>query len=317
MAEKRMFSKTIIDSDAFLDMPLSTQALYFHLSMRADDDGFVNNPKKIQRMVGACDDDCKLLLVKRFILAFENGVIVIKHWRLHNTLRKDRYKPTLYQDELSTLRLKDDGAYTDNPAEGGSQMVAKRLPCGDQLGVNQVNSINDEILSNDQSACENTTNINEMGICNKNGNQMATTWQPSIDKNRLVEKNITTNVVIQENEKPKKSIRSKKADIEKPQDVSEQVWTDFKQLRKQKKAPITLTVISRIRKEAEKAGITLDDALSTCCMRGWQGFNASWLHEDEKSVSKPMPRSKSSLQLHEPWNDPNYYSDYGQSGVLA
>ena len=75
-----MFTMKIIDSDAFLDMPLSTQALYFHLSMRADDDGFVNNPKKIQRTVGASEDDLRLLIIKRFVLCFENGVVVIKHW---------------------------------------------------------------------------------------------------------------------------------------------------------------------------------------------------------------------------------------------
>ena len=112
MAERRMFAKTIIDSDAFLDMPLSAQALYFHLSMRADDDGFVNNPKKIQRMIGASDDDCKLLIMKRFILAFETGVIVIKHWRVHNYIRNDRYKETVYQEEKSEILLKENGVYT-------------------------------------------------------------------------------------------------------------------------------------------------------------------------------------------------------------
>lgn len=113
MAERRMFSAKIIDSDAFLDMPLSTQSLYFHLNMRADDDGFVNNPKKIQRMIGASDDDLKMLLAKRFILGFESGVVVIKHWRMHNLLRKDRYNPTQYVDEFKTLTLKKNGAYTD------------------------------------------------------------------------------------------------------------------------------------------------------------------------------------------------------------
>ena len=113
MAERRMFAKTIIDSDAFLDMPLSAQALYFHLSMRADDDGFINNPKKIQRMVGASDDDCKLLLMKRFIIAFESGVVVIKHWKIHNYIQKDRYKPTVYQEEKSLLIEKDNKVYTD------------------------------------------------------------------------------------------------------------------------------------------------------------------------------------------------------------
>lgn len=111
MAEKRMFSKTIIDSDAFLDMSLSTQALYFHLSMRADDDGFVNNPKKIQRMIGAGDDELKMLIAKRFIIPFESGICVIKHWRIHNYIQKDRYKETVYQDEKAHLILKENKSY--------------------------------------------------------------------------------------------------------------------------------------------------------------------------------------------------------------
>lgn len=107
-----MFAKTIIDSDAFLDMPMSAQALYFHLAMRADDDGFVNNPRKIMRMVGAGDDDAKILLAKRFLIQFDSGVVVIKHWRIHNYIQKDRYKPTVYKEEKALLAQKDNGAYT-------------------------------------------------------------------------------------------------------------------------------------------------------------------------------------------------------------
>lgn len=132
MAERRMFAKTIIDSDAFLDMPLSAQALYFHLSMRADDDGFINNPKKIQRMVGASDDDCKLLLLKRFLITFESGVVVIKHWKIHNYIRNDRYKPTIYKDEKALLVEKENKAYTEKENIGipnGYQMDAQ-----DRLG---------------------------------------------------------------------------------------------------------------------------------------------------------------------------------------
>lgn len=114
MAGKRMFAKTIIDSDAFLDMPLSTQALYFHLNMRADDDGFVNNPKQIQRMIGCGDDDRKLLIAKKFVIPFESGICVIKHWRIHNYIAKDRYKPTVYEEEKSQLYLKENKAYTIN-----------------------------------------------------------------------------------------------------------------------------------------------------------------------------------------------------------
>ena len=117
MAERRMFTQKIIDSDAFLDMPLSTQALYFHLNMRADDDGFVNNPKRIQRTIGASEDDLKLLLAKRFVIGFESGVLVIKHWRMHNTLRKDRYNPTQYQEEFASLEVKDNNAYTERLPE--------------------------------------------------------------------------------------------------------------------------------------------------------------------------------------------------------
>lgn len=112
MAEKRMFSKTIIDSDAFLDMPLSSQALYFHLSMRADDDGFVNNPKKIQRIIGCGDDDLKLLMVKKFLIPFESGIVVIKHWRIHNYIAKDRYKETNYIEEKSLLGIEKNKSYS-------------------------------------------------------------------------------------------------------------------------------------------------------------------------------------------------------------
>jgi hypothetical protein len=92
---------------------MSTQALYFHLAMRADDDGFVNGPRKILRMVGANDDDLRVLISKRYILAFQSGVIVIKHWRIHNYIQKDRYKPTLYREEMQLLAVKDNKSYTE------------------------------------------------------------------------------------------------------------------------------------------------------------------------------------------------------------
>lgn len=114
MANKRMFTMKIVDSDAFLDMPMSAQCLYFHLNMRADDDGFIGNTKRIMRMIGASDDDLKLLIAKRFLLMFEDGVIVIKHWRMHNALSKNRYHETTYIEEKSMLRLKENGAYSLN-----------------------------------------------------------------------------------------------------------------------------------------------------------------------------------------------------------
>lgn len=113
MAERRMFAKAIIDSDAFLEMPLSTQSLYFHLGMRADDDGFVNNPKRITRLVGAADDDFKLLVAKRYVLVFESGVAAIKHWKIHNYIQVDRYKPTTYIEERAQLTLDAKKAYVE------------------------------------------------------------------------------------------------------------------------------------------------------------------------------------------------------------
>lgn len=126
MAERRMFAKTIIDSDLFLDMPMSTQLLYFHLSMRADDDGFINNPKKIQRMVGCSEDDLKMLAVKQFIIPFESGVVVIKHWRIHNYIRNDRHKQTLCS-EKDLIVLDENMVYqvSDNCQSSGIPMVDK------------------------------------------------------------------------------------------------------------------------------------------------------------------------------------------------
>ena len=125
MASKRMFTMKICDSDSFLDMPLSTQCLYFHLNMRADDDGFIDNSKRIMRLIGASEDDLRLLVMKRFIIQFDDGVMVIKHWRMHNTLSKSRYHETQYLDEKSMLKLKDNGAYSldDGKAIDDSRLV--------------------------------------------------------------------------------------------------------------------------------------------------------------------------------------------------
>ena len=112
MAERRMFAKTIIDSDAFLDMPQTAQLLYFHLAMRADDDGFINNPKSIMRNVRCNDDDVRLLITKKFLIPFESGVVVIKHWKIHNYIAKDRYKETKYKEEKASLTLDENNSYT-------------------------------------------------------------------------------------------------------------------------------------------------------------------------------------------------------------
>lgn len=106
-----MFAKTIIDSDAFIEMPISARLLYYDLAMRADDDGFINAPKKIMRFVGATNDDMNILIMRKFIIPFDNGVVVIKHWRIHNYIRKDTYNETSYKEQKSMLELDENKAY--------------------------------------------------------------------------------------------------------------------------------------------------------------------------------------------------------------
>lgn len=111
MARRRMFNLDIIDTDLFIEMPQSSRLLYYELCMRADDDGFVSSPKKIQRVVGCSDDDFKVLITKKFIIPFETGVVVIRHWKIHNYIQKDRYKETLYNEEKRLLSQEENGAY--------------------------------------------------------------------------------------------------------------------------------------------------------------------------------------------------------------
>ena len=137
MAERRMFTKKITDADEFVSLPSSTQALYLHLTMSADDDGFNNQVQMAMFKAHASVDDLKVLLAKRFIIQFSNGVIVIKHWRMANALRKDRYTATAYQEELKMLKIKDNGAY----ALVDDALVTERLPDGCQTVAADKNSI--------------------------------------------------------------------------------------------------------------------------------------------------------------------------------
>ena len=111
MAQKRMFDKSITSDDSFLEMPIGSQLLYFHLSMNADDDGFINNWKSVMKMIGAKEDDLKILILKSYVIPFETGVIVIKHWKINNYLRSDRYKPTRFQEEYKTLSVDESLVY--------------------------------------------------------------------------------------------------------------------------------------------------------------------------------------------------------------
>lgn len=136
MAERRMFANQIVMSDAFLDMGASTRALYFALSMSADDDGFVNKPKSIMRLTSASVDDLNVLISKKFVISFESGIIAIKHWRINNRIRTDRYSKTTYQKELSTLFLDENGAYSTNQQPADNQSATKAQPLVNHLSTN-------------------------------------------------------------------------------------------------------------------------------------------------------------------------------------
>ncbi len=122
MAQRRMVSLKVTDTDTFLDMPLSTQALYFHLITRADDDGFFANPKKVMRMINCSEDDLKILMSKEFVIPFESGVCVIKHWKIHNLIRSDRYNETIYKAEKASLIEDNNKVYIPNVIPNVNQL---------------------------------------------------------------------------------------------------------------------------------------------------------------------------------------------------
>lgn len=189
MAERRMFAKTIVLSDAFLDMPLSARCLYFTLGMFADDDGFVNSPKGIMRQAGCSEDDMKVLLAKKFLLAFESGVIVIKHWRINNYLQKDRYNPTKYGDEKATLSLDENGAYQTAKALP-EPMYTQEAYTQDRLGKDRLGK--DTNNSADKPHGFTPPNIQDVrAYCKERGNKVdpENFWDFYQSKNWMIGKN--------------------------------------------------------------------------------------------------------------------------------
>lgn len=157
MAEKRMFAKSIVLTDAFLDMPMSARCLYFTLGMLADDDGFVGSPKSVMRQCGASQDDMAILLSKRFVLGFDSGVIVIKHWRINNYLQNDRHKPTTYQEELATLKIDQKGSYTESEKRlPGSSVYVLDTDCIQDVYTdkNSIDKSREDKVSREESVVE-------------------------------------------------------------------------------------------------------------------------------------------------------------------
>ena len=287
MAERRMFAKTIIDSDCFLDLPLSAQALYFHLSMRADDDGFVNNPKRIQRMIGASDDDCRLLIAKQYVLTFESGLIVIRHWKVHNYIQKDRYNATTFTAEKSTLQLTENNEY-ERCIQDVSKMdticIQDVSKMDTQVRLGKVSKELDKVSKEKETvkekeiACDCDVSSQEIetgyegdeGV-RSNGHGMPLTENPKVVKNTKEKEKSIDEVIAEQKEKLQEPLR------------------EFVKMRKSIKKPITThgleLVISKLRKLSGGHISVAEEIINQSIMNGWQGVFA--LKEENGKEEKP------------------------------
>jgi hypothetical protein len=193
MAKKRMFNLVIVESDEFLDMPLSSQALYFHLSMAADDYGFIS-PKRVMRMIGANEDDLKLLIYKRYVLQFESGVVVIKHWQVNNTIRKDRSNPTTYSKELKTLTFNEFGAYTEISRIGRTAQIISSASTVHRHDIDMTSTSENVVDEVYTTIPHETTGVADIMSTNGQPNDNQTETQNRIDKNRIDKRNTVNSI---------------------------------------------------------------------------------------------------------------------------
>lgn len=198
MAQRRMISPDVTETDAFLDMSGDAQSLYFHLNMYADDDGLISNPKSIRRMMGANEDDLKALVNKGYLILFSDGVVAITHWRIHNTIRKDRYKPSIHTEDVNQLALTDSNIYyLDNRGDANSQpsdnqLPPHRLPTGDQVTTNGIPTDNQPVTgegnNDNRTSSKNADKSYYDGPATNGiptGNQSATNGKPRLSKVKL------------------------------------------------------------------------------------------------------------------------------------
>ncbi|MFT8343404.1 MAG: DnaD domain protein [Clostridium beijerinckii] len=282
MADKRMFSKTIIDSDAFLDMPLSTQTLYFHLAMRADDDGFINNPRKIQRMIGCGEDDLKLLIAKKFVIIFESGVIVIKHWKIHNYIQKDRYKETVYREEKSMLSLKENKAYT----------------LGKINSDNSLGSVNDsdKIFIEGRTSCKsvNEDKVNKLKdseVCTQS--VYKTDAQIRLDKVSIYKSSVEVDKNIVEVDKNSRDLEKNRQDLDKNfRDLDKNSLEIGKNIRDKdniKSLSVVVSSNNQVFKHFEKCGFIMSPKLMELIAADIEVYSAKWLID---AATESMKRGK-------------------------
>lgn len=267
MARKRMFSLLVVDTDEFLDMPSSTQSLYYHLGMRADDDGFVSSPRKIVKLVNCSDDDLKLLIAKGFIIPFDSGIIAIKHWKLNNDLKKDRYTPTIYLNEKSTLRVNKNRVYSIV----GNNLETKRIQNGNKL---------DTQYSIDKNSID--KNSKEYIVQKQEENQEQIQEQKQVKKEK-----------VKKEKKPKETHNSIIENYTINEDLREALKS-FVEMRKELKKPITTRGLKIALGKLDKWALddlTKIDIVNQSIERSWKGLfpldkNNNQCNQEQKKKSR-------------------------------
>ncbi len=272
MAERRMFKKSVIESDAFLDMPSSTRLLYYDIGMMADDDGFINNIKRIIRMTGASEDDLNVLIARSFVIKFESGIIVIKHWKMHNYIKKDRYKPTIYQNERNMLELINN-EYFFNPT--GIIDLSNAF-----IESAETPNIQEKIIKDTES------NQN-VSVVDTESNQDGYVGKDRLGKDRLGKDRLGKVSLgkVNKNNKTKSAVVFSK--IFEENNLSQMITEslqEFIEHRKQIRAPMSeLAIKKMIKKLSAYDEITQIKMIDKSIENGWKGV----FDIDEKNTNKP------------------------------
>ena len=295
MAEKRMMSKSIIETDKFMDMPMSAQCLYFHLLLRADDDGFIVSPKRTMRSIGCTDDDMKILIAKSYVLAFESGVIVVKHWRIHNYVKRDRYKQSsIPESKLIMLDENREYQYLEPKRnQSGTSLEPKRNQSGTSLEPKRSKEEH-EGYSEDHEEYDkiNTSNGAEPNW-NQNGTKMEPKWFHRLDKIRLDK---IRGEEIRKDKKEKQSV-SLKTIIEEFAGKNSMLFEavkDWIEMRKIIKAPLTARAASMSFKQLCELShgneSMMIEILNQSTLNCWKGLfplkNPSGLQDQKSKIQK-------------------------------
>ena len=306
MAEKRMMSKSIIETDKFMDMPMSAQCLYFHLLLRADDDGFIVSPKRTMRSIGCTDDDMKILIAKSYVLAFESGVIVVKHWRIHNYVKRDRYKQSsipesklIMLDEnreyqyLEPKRNQSGTSLEPKRNQSGTSLEPKRNQSGTSLEPKRSKEEHEGHSGDHEEYDKINTSDGAEPNWNQNGTKMEPKWFHRLDKIRLDK---IRGEEIRKDKKEKQSV-SLKTIIEEFAGKNSMLFEavkDWIEMRKTIKAPLTARAASmsfkRLCELSHGNESMMIEILNQSTLNCWKGLfplkNPSGLQDQKSKIQK-------------------------------